>query len=319
MSYQSNNNILAADLNQLCGGVSVTSPFASDAAATNKISAIYGVGYGSRGYGQSLIALPIVSAGQSILSSHWLSLRNAMSVCCQQSETSQTTLPPASFFNSGSKIEAADGAGITYNLPALAAQIDANRLTAPAFGTTLSSNVLTMTRSSAWSSNIVGTARATFSSSDKARYFFNSGGQIRFTFYQPDTSTPQSLDWSNIFSNIGTITFSANQTIRSGTLGTGNFGYYGLSTISQTMFSALNAGSGAYTANDVTISALYQGSNVNGARGNVIDFSLLLEDQHTNAFFDSVASGTNVKVDILTSTTYLTGIESPTMSIVSNW
>lgn len=319
MTYQSNSSIVASDINSLTGGIVATSPFLSDASAINKLSALYGVGYGSRGYGQSAISIPIISSGQQISSGHWLTVRSLLEACCNQTGTSKTLLPPTTFFAAGSQIIAADGVGTTYDLPSLVTLCDTNRFSTHPFGTSLTSNVLTMTRSSTWSSLITGTIRATFSSSDKARYFFNSGGQIRFNFYQPSAATPQSLSWSNVFSNIGTITFSAMQSTISGTLGTATIGYYGLNTAAQNVFSAINSGTGAYTANDVIMTAAYSGSTANGAKGNIIDFTFSLNDQHTNAFFDSVAAGTNVKVDILTSSVYVSGIESPSLSIISNW
>ena len=52
MTYAKGSNITALDLNNLTGSVNTTGPYASAAAATGKVAALLGVGYGDRGYGQ---------------------------------------------------------------------------------------------------------------------------------------------------------------------------------------------------------------------------------------------------------------------------
>ena len=51
MSYAQGSTIAASDYNGFTGGQNLTVAFASAAAATQKASALLGVGYGDRGYG----------------------------------------------------------------------------------------------------------------------------------------------------------------------------------------------------------------------------------------------------------------------------
>ena len=61
MSYAQGSTIAASDYNGFTGGQDLTVAFASAAAATQKASALLGVGYGDRGYGQTTPSLPAKS------------------------------------------------------------------------------------------------------------------------------------------------------------------------------------------------------------------------------------------------------------------
>ena len=65
MTYQVGSLILATDYNNFRGPYDTSTPYPDDLTATNKLAALIGVGYGIRGYGQS-IAYPAVSSGQAI-------------------------------------------------------------------------------------------------------------------------------------------------------------------------------------------------------------------------------------------------------------
>ena len=52
MAITSGSNILASDFNDIAGTINAFAPYPSAAAATAKVAALYGIGYGDRGYGQ---------------------------------------------------------------------------------------------------------------------------------------------------------------------------------------------------------------------------------------------------------------------------
>ncbi len=318
MTYQTGFSILASDYNNLAGETAYNQAYGSSVLATNKTSAIYGVGYGDRGYGQNGINLPVKNANEKVQSTDWTLLLDTITACSLHSGADISMLPNASFFTSGQSIVPANS-GLTH-LSNSIASINNSRLNTSIGSTTLFSNVLTMTRSTTWSGDITGSINVTFSSDNAARFFFNSGGQIRFLLSHPNGSTPQNTSWLSTLSNIGIISFSAHNTARAGTLGVPSaIGYYESLSSDLLILNGENLGNAGYTTNDTFVYVRNNGTSVNGSKGFTLTFTFTLQDQHTNAWSDLVASGTNVTVSVLKATTYLTSIETPTVSILSNW
>lgn len=313
MTYSTGNSIRAADYNAMAGEIAYNQPYPNATVASNRVSSIYGVGYGDRGYGQTALNLPVKSIDQPVTAADWVTLRNTIAACAAHSNTDISTLPASSFF-------LADNPIVPGNISNSIVSINNSRLNNALDATTLFNNVLTMTRGASWSSSIVGQINVTFSSDDAARYFFNSGGQIRFAFSHPNGSSAQNTSWINTLSGIGNIIFSANGVMRTGTLGMTNAtGYYQTLTTAANIYWGDNIGQGAgYTTNDVYVTVKNNGTTTNGAKGRILTFMFTLQDQHTFAP-DTVAAGTNVAVSIVKATTYLTGIETPSVSILSNW
>ena len=94
MSYAQGSTIAASDYNGFTGGQNLTVAFASAAAAAQKASALLGVGYGDRGYGQTTPSLPAKVSGDSIAAIDWSNLRTALSNL-NTHQGSGVTLPPA--------------------------------------------------------------------------------------------------------------------------------------------------------------------------------------------------------------------------------
>lgn len=99
---------------------------------------------------------------------------------------------------------------------------------------------------SAWSNSLTATLTVTFSNSDEARYFFNSGGKIRFTpSLTGGTVTAQYTAWVNILNSIGTRPFGAD---------TDPFvTYYTLTNTFQTYYTSF--ASSPYSNNSYTLEA----------------------------------------------------------------
>ena len=66
MTYSIGGTIQAADYNGFVGTTAVNLPYASSIAATDKVAALIGVGYGDRGYGQTSTTLADVAAGNTV-------------------------------------------------------------------------------------------------------------------------------------------------------------------------------------------------------------------------------------------------------------
>jgi hypothetical protein len=342
MTYASGSAVLAADYNNLAGEVLYTSPFSSSAAALNKASAIYGIGYGDIGYGQTSIALPLKTIGQRVDAADWVTLRDVISSIATHQGTTLSQLPLASYFTSGQPITPANTA--LAHLSNSLLSVNSNRLNYNLTGMSLLSGVASMTRATSWSTSISGSFQIAFSSEDASRFFFNSGGQIRIRFSHSSTSSVQNVLWGNLVNAVGSIVMGAHGTVITGNLNVGTayqntyahnstntvqtnyaaggIGYYELGTTNSVIFNGDNIGgmiAGEYAANDIYVYANANGTLSNGSRGKTIVLSFTLNDQHTNAFSDTVSAGTVAYVDIFKATGNLAGIETPTVTVLTNW
>lgn len=297
--YQKSATILAADLD----GFLTT---------TNNV---YAVGNGDRGYGQTAIAQGAVSAGGAILASQWTNLRNMIVVCANQQGTSITSLPPSGAFVAGQPIIAHEQTSPslnTYELANNVTAIDTNRLNVSGTSMSLATGVWTVTRASAWVGSIVAEVTVTWADENHARYYFNSGGQIRMTGSQP-TGTAEANLWHNaLATGLGTLQFAAHATTNTGTIpGSAAIGYYELTDSYQTIFHDSATVGGTFytgTGNQIVIQAKRLSHlGVNGGNGNGVEFHILLED--TGIYVSrSVPAGASFSFDNLSATTFLTGV-----------
>jgi hypothetical protein len=109
------------------------------------------------------------------------------------------------------------------------------------------------TYGASWNSTIRSTIRVRFSSAANARYFFNSGGEIRFNSSRTgSTARAQDLAWTNLLTTAATKAFGGNKpTAGVGTLNGQNF--YRLTSTFQEWTST--SYSSPYTANRWRITA----------------------------------------------------------------
>ena len=324
MAHAKGNSPASTDYNTFIGTTGVTSAYASSAAATQKVAALLGVGFGDRGYGQTSPLLTAVSQGGQIKAVDWANLQAAISTIATYQGTSTALLPPASDYVAGKRIIAALPATSAYDLPTMIANIDNNRLIASPGNMSVTSNSLTNTRATTWGSGsaaIVGEVLGGFTTEDIARYFFNSGGTMNIVLAHPSVASTQDTNWNTILAALGTISFGAKATTRSGSGGTPiALGYYNLTAAYQTIFNGTNIGTGAYTSNSVLIEAKYLNFvGLNGANGRTVQFRITLTDGHTNAFSDLVQSGTNAVFGFKKAATIVTGIASPIFGSVTNF
>jgi hypothetical protein len=136
---------------------------------------------------------------------------------------------------------------------------------------------VTSTRTTSWTATVQHVFTVTFANANAARFFFNSGGEIRFAGSRSGgSSTDQNTDWTNLLSNAGTVKFAEGATTYTGSGGTAAaVGFDDLTTSNQQIFTA--TGSGSYSANDWTIEA-----KADAAYGSatVITFYVYFKDDH---------------------------------------
>ena len=159
-----------------------------------------------------------------------------------------------------------------------------------------------------------------FSSEDEARYFFNSGGQMRVDLSHP-AGTAQDNDWStSLGTRLGQVRMTYTATTSTGTSALSSaLGFYDLTGAYQTIIDGTDIGTGAYTTNDVLIEAkVLSVVGTNGGNGTTVRVRITLTDQHINAFADSVSGGTLASFSVLKAT-FLSGIITPAGSVFNSF
>ena len=304
MSYAQFASIDASDFNTLVGGNPTTT--------ANTLNAVWATGGSAAGYGQT--ALANVTVGQTVAATgQWATLvANTASAATHQGSSITAVSAPVS------------GGTITFlsAIPTNLTTIYSNRLNAATQGSTTSN---TATRATTWSTQLTFTHTATFANGDAARYFFNSGGQLKLTFAQP-TGTSMANAFSNLAAACGTLVISAPS---SGTItiastsysgftkigGSGspspystNTGYYALTTSNANVFLQTTGTPAGYTTSFINVLVRSNGTQgSNGDAGSVITITTI---------WDEVPDGLTVTAGAATT---LTAQAPETTNIGNSW
>ena len=233
MTYAQFGTVQAADFNALVGGNPTTT--------ANTLNATWATGGSSAGYGQT--ALANVSVGNTVTATQWATLvaNTASAATHQGSSITSVTAPSA-------------GGTITFlsAIPTNLQTIYGKRLNAATQGAT-SAN--TVTTAATWSDKATWTHTATFANGDAARYFFNSGGQLKLTMSHP-SGTGINLLLNNLASNVGTVVMSAPN---SGTITVAGTNYNGITKIGGGGNApTISQNSGYYAMTTANANAFYQ-------------------------------------------------------------
>lgn len=268
MAYAQYGNIAAVDYNTLVGGDPVTT--------SGTLNAVWATGGTTAGYGQTAVAN--VTAGTQVYAANWANLINKTANSASHQGTSITSVTAPVAGNTISYISA---------IPTNLTTIYNSRLNASTQGSTVAN---TATLGTTWSASATFTHTVTFANGDAARYFFNSGGQLKVTCSHANSTAGINLLFNNLASNIGTVVLSAPTTgtitissvsfngvtkIGGGgntpTLLTNN-GYFALTTSNANVFTQLaSTGPAGYLSTFIRVIAKSNGTQgVNGDAGNVI-------------------------------------------------
>lgn len=192
------------------------------------VSLVLGTGSAQYGYGQP-VASGQVSTNNKITVTQWSNLRSDL-LKCRRHQTSVN--------ESGELVDPTINTTITdahraaYLTFAERIRLDANRLASPPDLEASKVDLISprKVRTSSWNSTITQTVTVSFGSADAARYYFNSGGDFRFSVgYVKGASNPKNNSWETIFLNMGTIIFNHTQTTASSGTPTA-YGWYDLTT-----------------------------------------------------------------------------------------
>lgn len=275
---------------------------------------VLSTGSGDKGYGQSIGTWTDATTADVSTAAKWIEMRNYINAARKHQLGNSTGYLEADLPTpvAGTSLITA---AIANAYEAKTNEIFSQSLTYGATSMTLTANAFTNTRTSAWSGTIDAEIDVTWPSADAARWFFNSGGEIRIVTSHPG-GTANNNSWANALSRVGTVSMSAHGTTRTGNNGTPatNVGFYELPVdpagyaiiLDGTNFDPTYAGIPSYQfMDDFYIRAK---RTANGVR-----FLVQLIEQNGA----TMTSGTAIRFSHLKATTYLTdpAIVTPTFSL----
>jgi hypothetical protein len=305
MAYAQFGLIQATDFNTLVGG--------NPTATANTLNATWATGSGTAGYGQTAVAN--VAAANTVLATSWNALvSNTASAASHQGSTITGVTAPVA------------GTTVTFlsAVPTNLQTIYTNRLNA---GTQSGTTANTATRGTTWSTALTFTHTATFANGDAARFFFNSGGQLKMTVSHANNAAGINLLFNNLASNVGTVALSAPSSGTASIAGTTfngitkvggggnaptisqNNGYYALTTSNANVFTqTASTGPSGYLSSFIRFIVKSNGTvGSNGDVGNVVTIFTV---------WDEVPDGLTVGSG---SATTLTVVPPETTNIANTW
>jgi hypothetical protein len=127
-----------------------------------------------------------------------------------------------------------------------------NRFTVAA-GESVVTAAISQTKTTAWNGTVSCVIGFNFGSANEARYFFNSGGQIRISSSRTGgTTSAQNTAWSNLLTAVGTQTFGANNP-GTGTAPSDGLNWYRCTSTFQTYYTG--TASSPYGSNNIQLQA----------------------------------------------------------------
>jgi hypothetical protein len=305
MTYATGGLIQAADYNTLVG----TNPNTT----SGTLNTVWSTGGTTAGYGQT--AVPTVSVAQTVGASEWANLTGKTSNSATHQGTTITSVTTP-----------AVGATVTYlsAIPTNLTTIYNSRLNAATQGATTANSAV---YGSTWSQALTFTHTITFANGNAARYFFNSGGQLKITCSHANTTNGINLLFNQLCSNVGTVVQSAPSsgavTISSTSyngitkIGGGgnaptvstNSGYYAMTTSNATVFTqTASTGPSGYLSTFIRVLAKSNGTQgSNGDAGSVITLYTIWDEVP-----DGLVVGTG-------STTTVTAQAPETTYLANSW
>ena len=276
MTYTTGSLISYVDLNNIIGPTSSNTAYASDGDAINVLAALWGVGYGARGYGQTSPLLSPKTTGDKINGQQWIDLVTVINSCATHTGTTLASVPTESVFAVGNSVSA-----LVFDWLAAVSTLDSDRLNVDVSKMSKSSSpLITSQRTTNWATSVFFEGKVDFGNEDSARYFFNSSSLIKLDSSFVATLSTQ---WQSFISLVGEISIGAYSTTSSLSGGTAvNYGYYNLTTVSYTtLFTQYDTGS--YSNNYIKVSAkrLDTNTSVNGGNGSSIAIKYEFNDAYS--------------------------------------
>jgi hypothetical protein len=236
-------------------------------AIQNKAESMIGTGSSTLGYGQTVQSSDVFQ-GNLITKAQWDLIKlDIINIKFHQ----DGTIPPVVNVNVGDPI------GFGSSSPNTNYDIILNDAIAKRFLIAGSQSVVaaksSQTYSTPWSTQAQATLTVTFATADQGRYFFNSGGKIRFnTSLVGAASTSQINAWVNFLNAVGTQSFGADTDP--------SINYYTLTNSYQTYYQ--NFLSSSYSANSYKLEARTNVANNSTGTATQLELRVSLLDSYVD-------------------------------------
>jgi hypothetical protein len=274
-------------------------------AIRTKVVGVLGIGAGNSGWGQT-VQSAAVSEGTIVSIKEWSALKYDIYNAWQHLYGSAPSLTVISVGGTV-RANALDSPYAQYD--SYANVVVSNRMAPPGPGQYITrtyppaprTEVWSASYTTAWVARLSTTITVSWSSGDAARYFFNTGGEFRFTTGRTlGAGTTQNNAWSTLLQNVGTVRFGG--AVPGGIVNSGVGNFYSLNGTFQTFYTI--SGSNPYSDNIFRIQARTPGvNNVNGG-ATYIEFLVEWLDNHLGVAgsVDSVDGTIQVAISTLEST-----------------
>lgn len=298
MTYAQGNLIEAQDYNDLLGTNTSTN--------SSTFHAVWAWGANSRGYGQTPISN--VSVGSTVTATQWATLVNNINSANLHIRNTSSGLTA----NTAGQIIGHSG-----GLPVAITRLNQDRLLF-ATNSAVIANHNSLTAYGAWSvaSTSATQTRAfgatvTFASADRARFFFNAGGRLKFNVSAVNNAGANSRSAAvvSLFTNLGGVALfasntNAGRTGSGGTLGTNNtaLGYWNATTGNATIVSVTSTTTN-YTSDTASITYTTNGTvGSHNDNGTILSFYAVINSTSGGnaggSFDDAINVTPTVTVDV---------------------
>lgn len=234
----------------------------------DKAELLLGLGTGTRGYGQTVLSQDYAAGFDIIRKAHWDALRyDIVNIRTHQDGSP----PPIVSVNVGDVISyGAESPNSSYD--AFLETAIANRFNVGP-GRAIVNTIGTATYSSSWSNKAQCTLTITFTDSDHARHFFNSGGKIQIRTEKSKVSvTPQNNAWYDLLQLAGTKAFGA--------ITESGVSFYTLTNSFQTLYQV--SSSTPYSANNYHIEVRCNISDNSNGGASIVYIQVTLTDAYVD-------------------------------------
>ena len=248
------------------------------------------MGIGTDGYGQALTSIDATNSTIQT-ATFWNNLRIDLAKCRgHQTGNNEllNLLEPVSTTPSAGQVQVISEAVRSQYDTMADACVTNNRVVASGQGSPESITNGVGTRSTNWKVKITHSVTTAFTSALEARYFFNAGGQIRFSGSRAGTAAnTKDTSWTNLLQQQGTIYMDYTSTGQAiaGTptnlLGTTTaIGFFDLTTTNQQIY-IKNAAAGTYAENNYRILARLNTAFGSGTEPTSVIFTIEFNDADT--------------------------------------
>lgn len=215
----------------------------------SRLAAVLGTGSGNSGWGQTVQSSQ-VATGNKVTVNEYAALKKDIIGAYRHIYGSDPSLVDATV---SSKVRANALTAPYKQYLTYVNIIEARKLEQPPVSQSVTNNHGSKQYTSTWTEYLTSTVTVSFSSGDQARYFFNSGGELRFTSGRTGGATNQhNTTWTTLLTTAGTQAFGGAKPSQ-GTSPDDGTNYHKLTTSYQPWYEA--SASSPYAENTYRISA----------------------------------------------------------------